>query len=189
MRKLVVMGGVCLAVGLLIGFFLGRFLLERDWSQPHVLERLSAADTQGSTGKGADPVPPAGTLVLRAAPLARARLVLADFTSKDPLLATLGDLANSDEGNVLNLELKNRGKCAISSFSGVAYGYDAYGKASRVNKGGEHFVAFSAQNVSDLGPSETHSLSVVLHNVETATLALAQVDQVTCTDGTRWARN
>lgn len=189
MRKLVMIGGVCLAVGLLVGWFLGRFLLERDWSQPRVLERLSAADAQRSTGKDAAPAPPVGALVLRPAPLARSRLVLAELTSKDPLVATLGDVANSDEGNVLNLELNNRGKCAISAFSGVAYGYDAYGKPSRLNRGGEHYVAFSEKDVKDLGPSETHSFSLVLHHVETASLAVAQVDQVTCADGTRWARN
>ena len=189
MRKLVMIGGVCLVVGLLVGWFAGRFLLERDWSQPRVLERLSAADAARSTGKDAAAAPEAGALVMRPAPLGRARMVLADFTRQDPLFAALGDVANSDEGNVLNLELKNRGKCAIDSFSGVAYGFDAYGKPSQLNKGGEHYVAFSEKDVKDLGPSETHSFSLVLHNVESATLAVAQVDRVTCTDGTRWARN
>ena len=189
MRKLVMIGGICLAVGLLLGWFLGRFLLERDWDQPHVLQRLAASDAQRSSGDGADPVPPVGALVLRPAPLARARQVMAEITRQDPLVMTLGDLANRDEGTVLNLELKNRGKCAISSFSGVAYGFDAYGKPRPLNKGGEHYVAFSEKGVTNLGPAETHSFSVTLHNVDTASLAVAQIDQVECTDGTRWARN
>jgi hypothetical protein len=101
----------------------------------------------------------------------------------------LGDVGTSSTESRLNLDLTNRGKCAISAFSGVAYGYDAYGRPSRLNKGGEHYVAFSESNVTDLAPAATHSLSMKLHNVETASLVLAHVDQVTCTDGTRWARN
>jgi len=189
MQKLILVGGVCLVVGLLVGIFIGRALLEREWSQPQVLQRLSAADAQRSTGKDADPAPKEGALVLRGAPLARARQVLADVTKADPVVLSAGDVGNSDEGNELHLDLKNRGKCAVSSFSGTAYGYDSYGKPARMNKGGEYYVAFSEDNVKDLGPNETHSLSVLLHHVDIASLAVAHVDQVTCTDGTKWARN
>ena len=189
MRKLILVGGACLAVGLLLGIFLGRFLLEREWSQPSVLKRVSAADAQRSTGKDADPSPKEGTLLLGPAPVARARLVLAEVTKADPLVLSVGDVGNSDEGNELHLDLTNRGKCAVKSFSGTAYGYDAYGKPSAMNKGGEYYVAFAEDNVTDLGPNETHSLSMLLHHVSVASLAVAHVDQLTCTDGTRWARN
>ena len=80
MRKLILVGGACLAVGLLLGVLLGRFLLEREWSQPNVLQRVSAADAQRSTGKDADPSPKQGSLLLGPAPVARARLVLAEVT-------------------------------------------------------------------------------------------------------------
>ena len=189
MRKLILVGVACLVVGLLVGIFVGRALLEREWSQPQVLQRLSAADAQRSTGKDADPAPKEGALVLGRAPLARARQVLADVTRADPVVLSVGDVGNSDEGNELHLDLKNRGKCAVSSFSGTAYGYDAYGKPARMNKGGEYYVAFSEENVKDLAPNETHSLTMLLHHVDIASLAVAQVDQVTCADGTKWVRN
>jgi len=189
MSKTILVGALCLVLGVVAGIFIGRFLAEREWSQPRVLERLSAADAQRSTGKDADPAPKAGSLVLRPAPLARSRQVMADVTRQDPLVLEVGDVGNGDEGNELHLDLKNRGKCAISAFAGTAYGFDAYGKPSQLNKGGEHFVAFSEAGVKDLAPGQTHSLAMLLHNVSTASLAVAQVDQVTCSDGSKWARN
>jgi hypothetical protein len=78
MRKQTILVGVAaLVIGLVIGIFVGRALLEREWSQPAVLQRLSQADASRSTGKDADPVPAVGSLVLGKAPLARARLIIA----------------------------------------------------------------------------------------------------------------
>src|SRR6187551_866226 len=108
MRKLILVGGACLAVGLLLGIFLGRFLLEREWSQPNVLQRVSAADAQRSTGKDADPSPQQGSLLLGPAPISRARMVLAEITQADPLVLIVGDVGNSDEGNELHLSKKSR---------------------------------------------------------------------------------
>jgi hypothetical protein len=102
---------------------------------------------------------------------------------------TLGDVGTGSDGSQLNLELENRGKCSVVALSGVAYGYDAYGRATRMNQGGEHYVAFSEKNVTGLRPSSTHLLSMKLHHIETASLALAQVDHMTCSDGTSWSRN
>jgi hypothetical protein len=189
MRKTVVVGIICLAVGLLVGWYSGRFMLERYWTQPLVLKRLAAADVERSTGEGADPTPPVGTLVLRPAPLARTRMVVGELTRQDPLLVTLGDIGTGSSESRLNLDLVNHGKCAVSSFSGVAYGFDAYGRPSRLNKGGEHFVAFSEQGIADFGPAQSHLLSVKLRNREAASLVVAHVDRVTCTDGTHWTRS
>jgi len=189
MRKTMLIGGICLAVGLALGILLGRFWLEREWSQPSVLERLSAADAQRSTGKDADPAPAAGSLVLRNAPVALARRALSELTRQDPVVMIVGDVGNTDRGHELHLDLKNRGKCQVTAFSGTAYGYDAYGTPRPINKGGEYYVAFSEENVSDLGPNQTHSLAMLLHHADIASLAIAQVDRVTCSDGTKWARN
>ncbi len=57
MRKVVAVGITCLVVGLLLGWYSGRYALERYWTQPLVLKRLAAADVQRSSGAGADPVP------------------------------------------------------------------------------------------------------------------------------------
>ena len=190
MRNLILVAIACLVVGGAIGFFVGRSLLEREWSQPAVLQRLSAADAQRSkSGKDAALIPKEGSLVLGKAPLSRARMVVADITKNDPVVMKVGDVGNGDDGLVLNLDLKNRGKCAVTSLSGTAYGYDAYGKPARMNAGGEHYVAFNEEKIEDLGPDQEHSLSVNLHYAETASLAVAHVDQVTCADGTKWARN
>jgi hypothetical protein len=178
-----------LVVGALLGWYSGRYALERYWTQPLVLKRLAAADVERSSGEGADPVPGIGTSVLEPAPLALARVVLAEMTRRDPLVMTVGNVKADGAQGQLKLDFRNRGKCAIRSFSGVAYGYDAYGRASRLNKGGEHYVAFSEKDVTDLVPSHTHTLAMNLHNIQTASLALAHVDQVTCTDGARWVRN
>jgi hypothetical protein len=189
LRKVVVVGCVCLIAGVLIGWYSGRFMLERYWTQPLVLKRLAEADVQRSSAPGADPSPPVGAVVLGPAPLARARMVLAEITAQDPVVMTLGDVGTGNEGSQLNLELKNRAKCAVVELSGVAYGYDAYGQASRMNQGGEHYVAFSEKNVTGLAPASTHVLSLKLHHSETASLVLAQVDRMACSDGTRWSRN
>ncbi len=59
-----------------------------------------------------------------------------------------------------------------------------------LNKGGENYVAFSESQLSDLEPTATHSLSMKLHsdNNDHASLVLAQVDQVKCSDGSSWSR-
>lgn len=190
MRNVIVIGAVCLLVGAVLGFFAGRAMLEREWSQPAVLQRLSAADAQRSkSGKDAGLIPKEGSLILGKAPLARARQVVAEITRADPVVLHVGDVGNGDDGLVLNLDLKNRGKCAVSSLSGTAYGYDAYGKPAKMNDGGEYYVAFNEEKIEDLGPDQVHSLSVTLHHADVASLAVAHVDQVTCADGTKWARN
>lgn len=189
MRNLIVVGAVCLLVGGVVGFLVGRMLLEREWSQPAVLQRQSAAAVERSkAGKDAALIPKPGALVLGPAPIARARMVLSELTKTDPVVLDVGDVGNGDEGLVLNLDLKNRGKCTVTALSGTAYGYDAYGKPAAMNAGGEHYVAFNEDKVEGLGPDQTHSLSVNLHYAETASLAIAHVDSVTCSDGTKWAR-
>jgi hypothetical protein len=132
MRKIVLIGVGCLIVGIVIGWFSGRFMLERYWTQPLVLKRLAAADVERSTGQGADPVPPLSTVVLRPAPLELSRIALADVTRRDPLVVTLGDVGTGHDASQLNLDLVNRGKCTVSAYAGVAYGYDAYGVPSRM---------------------------------------------------------
>src|ERR1041384_617130 len=91
MLKLILIGGAGLVVGLILGILIGRSFLERKWTQPAVLKRVSAADAQRSTGKDADPSPKEGSLLLGPAPLARARLVLAEITKSDPLVLAVGD--------------------------------------------------------------------------------------------------
>jgi hypothetical protein len=188
MNKTLLIAAACLAAGLVIGIFVGRSMMEREWSQPAVLERLSEGDAKKSSSKDANPVPRAGSLIIKKAPLARARMVLAEVTKDDPLFMTIADVGNTDDGVELHVTLKNRGQCQVTAFTGTAYGYDAWGKAAQMNEGGEHFVAFHEDKVDSLPPGGFHDFAVLLKHVETASLALAQVDDVTCADGKHWSR-
>jgi hypothetical protein len=189
MRNLILVGVAGIVLGLVLGILIGRAMLEHEWSQPAVLKRMSAANPASKSGKDAALIPKEGSLLVGPAPFARARQVLADITKSDPVVMSVGDVGNGEEGLVLNLDLKNRGKCAVTSLAGTAYGYDAYGKPAQMNAGGEYYVAFTEEKIADLGPDQVHSLSVSLHHAEYASLAVAHVDQVTCADGTKWARN
>jgi len=124
-------------------------------------------------------------------PLARARQAMRDFTQSDPLAMTVGAIGNGDNGAELHLVLEHRkGKlpCAINSYSGIAYGFDAWGRPAALNQKGENYVAFSSSQVQlKEGDKEMHSSP--LKHVDTASLAVAQVDQVTCASGERWARS
>jgi hypothetical protein len=124
-------------------------------------------------------------------PLARARAVMRTFTNSDPLVMTVGAVGNGDDGAELHLVLEHRvGKlpCAITSYSGIAYGFDAWGRPAAMNKKGEHFVAFTGTK-TELKEGEKEQFSSPLKNIETASLALAQVDQAVCATGERWVRS
>lgn len=187
MRKTIFIAAATLVLGLIAGFFLGRFTLERSWSQPYIL--LSAADL--SNGPEANPTPKPGTRVLKPMPLARSRQAMAELTRTDPLIMTVGAVGNGDNGAELHLVLEHRdGKlsCPIASYSGIAYGFDAWGKPARLNQKGEHFVAFAADKLAlQVGEKQVHSSA--LKHVENASLAVAQVDEVVCANGERWQRN
>ena len=91
MRNLVLVGVAALVVGGLLGFFIGRSMLEKEWSQPAILKRLSAADAQRSKGgKDAALIPKEGSLILGKAPISRARQVVQDITKTDPVVLHRG---------------------------------------------------------------------------------------------------
>lgn len=185
MVKTVVIAAAALVIGLLLGFFAGRFTLERQWSSPFVT--VSAGDVKRSSQEGADPTPREGSSVMRPMPLGRARLVAKNATAKAPLVMTVGAIGRGDEGAALHLVLENSGQCKIKAFEGTAYAFDAWGKPARANKGGESCVAFSAKDQA-VQPGETTQYEQRLKYPETASLAVAIVDEVSCADGTTWKR-
>ncbi len=182
MRKIVITGCIALLIGLLIGFFVGRMLLERDWAQPFVT--LTVTDEK-RTAEGADPTPKAGTRVLRPMPIQRARRALTAFTEKDPVVARIAAVGSGDKGQELHVMIENRGTCSVTDMSGVAYGFDAYGHPARINRSAT-YLAFS----SDAGalPGKTTTLKQPLRFAELATNAIAHVDEVMCADGATWRR-
>lgn len=187
MSRTILIAAATLVLGLVAGFFLGRFTLERSWSQPYVL--LSQSDI--SEGKGANPAPKPGARVLKPMPLARSRQVMNELTKTDPLVMTVGAVGNGDHGAELHLTLEHRDgklRCQIASYSGIAYGFDAWGKPAKLNQKGEHFVAFSGEKL-ELQVGEKHLHSAELKDIDNASLAVAQVDEVICANGERWQRN
>lgn len=176
---------VALLAGLVGGYFLGRWSLDRQWRQPQMM--LEPAERARLASEGADPVPPAGTRLLKPMPLERSRLAMKDLTTGDPVVAGVISFGNGDEGSELHVDVVNSGKCVVTAFSGVAYGFDAWGAPQKANKSGEHFVAFAAKKL-ELEPGGHQVVVQALKYPETASLGVAQIDRVACKGAPPWSR-
>jgi hypothetical protein len=172
-------------LGLVIGWLAGRWSLEQAWATPHT---IGTSDVQRSSAGDADPTPAAGTVVLAEMPIQRARRALRDLAADAPVRMRIGSVGRSDGETFLHLTLVNRGTCAVTDVEGVAYGFDAWGRSARLNRAGEHYVAFHASGL-DLAPGASSREEYPLHHVDIASIALAQVDHVACADGSEWARD
>lgn len=175
---------LALMIGSAIGFVAGRSILERQWSTPP--RTLTQADETRSSANGADPSPKANTRVLGAMPIGRARLALAAMTVGDPAIATVASIGAGNDGFELHVVIENRGRCKISSVSGVAYGFNARGRPTAANKNGEQYVAFTADLAIE--PGKKAMASQTLHHGAEATLSIAHIDATTCSDGPPWKR-
>jgi hypothetical protein len=87
--------------------------------------------------------------------------------------------------------LRNDTPCKVTSYSGVAYAYNAVGRPVKANKGGEPYVAFTSAAVEggvsiEKGAKYIHSQG--MKYPEGASLGVAHVDAYQCEDGTKWAR-
>jgi hypothetical protein len=188
MRRPIVIATVALLVGLVVGYFVGRWYLEYQWSHPVQLHHASASPSASTGDATADPAPADGTRVLRPMPLARTRRALPGFTAGDPVVIPVGAVSReTDADRSLHIVLRNRGRCRVVSVAGVAYGFDAYGQPVAMNRGGEHYVAFATDEIG-IDPGATTQASFTLRRPETASLVVGHVDRVACADGTRWAR-
>jgi hypothetical protein len=174
-----------LVVGLVVGWVLGRWDLERRWAEPTT---IGEADVRRSSEGDADPTPAAGTRVLPAMPIQRSRAALAELVEGDPVQVRVGSVGRSDGEMFLHLTLVNHGTCAVREVDGVAYGFDAWGRSAKLNRAGEHYVAFHATDL-DLGAGGSAFQEYPLHHPDIASIALAQVDRVGCADGTSWSRH
>ena len=182
MMKTILFAAITLVLGLILGFVIGRVTLERQWSQPY--SQVSPATEQKSAG--GNPSPKAGTKVLKPMPSGKSRAALVPMTEKDPVFSNVSAVGANEEGVELHVVVENRGKCAVTSLSGVAYGFDAFGKPAPLLKGGENFVAFESKTT--LEPGKKMTVAEVLKDVDDATLAVAHIDRTTCADGTSWTR-
>lgn len=186
MRRSNVIAFVLLVLGLIVGWFAGRWSLENQWSQP--LATITPDEARRSAEGHADPTPAAGTRVLRAMPIGRSRLALRTVVANDPVFSPVGSVGRGSEGEMeLNVTLRNRGRCTVTALEGVAYGFNAWGQSSKLNRAGEHYVAFRSEGLT-VAPGAATQASFPLHHPDTASIVLAQVDRVTCADGTNWAR-
>ena len=91
-----------------------------------------------------------------------------------------------NEGVELHVTVENKGKCTINGGTGVAYGFDPRGRSAAANKHQEHYVAFKIEK--PIEPGKKDVVSAKMRYADDSTLALAQVDTTTCTDGTSWKR-
>jgi hypothetical protein len=179
--------GIAIALAFSAGWFLGRSRLEREWRLPPMT--LSEADVSKLKAGDADPVPRPGSKILAAMPLERSRQVLRELTGKDPIKAVIGSLGRSDEGSQMTLVLKSEAPCEVTSVEGVAYGFDSWGRSAKMNRGGEHFVAFASKDGEKIAPKEEKKqVQLPLKHIDAGSIALAQVDRYKCADGTSWAR-
>jgi hypothetical protein len=181
MLKTILFAAIALVFGLILGFVLGRFTLERQWSQPY-----TKALPPGGKGELQNPTPPAGSKVLKPMPIGRARVALHGLTEKDHVVSDVAAVGSGDKGVELHVMVENRSTCTVTSLSGVAYGFDALGKPATLNAGGETYVAFESK--APLEPGKKATVAQPLKGADDATLALAHVDRTTCSDGTSWTR-
>lgn len=188
MRKVVlaVSFGLLLAFVFAAGYFIGRAKLEREWRLPPMA--LTEAEVGKMKVDGADSPPRVGSKVFGPMPLVRFRDVLGSFTAKDPVRALIGSVGRSEgEGGELTLVVKSEAPCEIAEVEGVVYGFDSWGRAATLNKGGEHFMGFAIKE--KVAPKEPKkSLSTPVKNPGATAIALAQIDRYTCANGTSWTR-
>ncbi len=186
-RRVLIAALIGLALGVGIGFWIGRAALEAKWSEP--MTALSAEEVNRLTSVVSNPVPKVGTKILREMPLGRARVALKEVTAKDPLVVLVGTVGNgaTEADTNLHLRVENRGACDVKHFSGVAYGFRSNGHTGALNEHHENFVAFVFdQAVTRNGVEQ---VEVHLKHTTTAAIVLAQIDEYECKDGKKWARN
>ena len=181
----IVAGLVGVVVGVAIGFWLGRYTLEEKWRDAITI--VSPEDAARASQKGADPSPKSGTKVLKQMPIGRIRVALADLTNKDPVKVSVATFGRNDETTELHLNIKNDAPCEVTSVEGVAYGFDAWGRSTPVNQGGEHYLAFSQAKLK-VAPGSKGYVAQEVHHAPLANMAIAHVDAYTCSDGTSWKR-
>jgi hypothetical protein len=178
-----------LILGLLIGFFVGRAMLEHSWSNP--VGVVSPKAHERSAAADADPTPPVGAALLAPLPLRRLRSVAPNALKASPLRVTLTSFGNGEAGAELHIVLVNDAPCVVTEFEGIAYAYDARGRAVRANKAGEYYVAFSSKKLEkppEVAPGAKFVHAQPLKFPETASLGYAHVDAYKCKDGTSWRR-
>ncbi len=185
--KLLIVAIVSLAVGILIGFFVGRSALERQWSQPYAT--ITPEQFKKSSTEKADPTPSANAKIVKPLPIGRARAALKTMTETDPVKVAVVSEGSGDKGFDLHVVVENHGKCTVKELSGIAYGFDALGRPAKMNYAGEPYVAFKGElSKEPLEPGKHATIEQSLAYVETATNGMGQVDAFTCTDGTSWRR-
>jgi hypothetical protein len=183
-----------LIVGLVVGFLFGRFTLEREWAKP--VSVFSPDDAKRYAVEGADPVPAGGSKLMKSMPIQKSRAAIKELTKDDPVKVEIGSVGRGDgEGQELHLTLASSWDCEVTSYEGIAYGFDAWGRSSKMNKSGEHFVGFTSKAgdkpdaPAKIAPKENVQYALGIKYADTASIALGQVDKVTCASGRTWARN
>lgn len=185
MSRLVMVSALTLVVGAAAGWYAGRATLEKSWSTG--AQPLTESSVKTLSEGDADPVPKAGTAVLSDKPFTLARKEMTEVTAADKVKVRIAAVGNGDDGAELHVDVENGAECTLTEVSGVAHGYDATGRSAKLNKHGEHFVAFAVTE-QKIEPGAHAIVAQKLRYPETASLAIARIDSYACADGTRWAR-
>jgi hypothetical protein len=184
-RTAIIVAILTLILGLVAGFFIGRWTLEQKWRDAITI--VSADDTAKSASNDADPTPKAGTKILKPMPLGRLRVALSDFSKDDRVKVRVGAFGRDATKIELHLVLENQTSCELTSVEGVAYGFDAWGHPTAVNKGGEDYLTFSEDKMK-VAPGAKVTVAQTARYADLANVAAAHVDAFTCSDGTKWKR-
>jgi hypothetical protein len=152
---------------------------------PPGTRKLDESDVKPAGTGESNEKPEVGTLVLKPATLDATRLALTTFTAKDPVKVVIGSWGRGDNPKEveLHLTLENTTKdCTVVGVRGVAYGFDARGKAATVNSGNQHFLGFDYRRLH-IAPGAKEDLAIGVTNIPRASIALGHVDSVTCEGG------
>ena len=183
--KIVLAAVLAAIVGIIIGIFIGRFWAESRWSQPYA--QVTPDEAKKYASDDADPTAPAGTKIVKPMPIGKTRAAVDALTEDDKAHVLLGSsFGQGDEGVELHVTVGNKGTCTINGGSGVAYGFDARGRSAKANKHGEHYVAFKIEK--PIEPGKKDVVSAKMRYADDSTIAVAQIDETTCSNGPSWKR-
>ena len=141
-------------------------------------EKERKAKDKEEAKQPANPVPPTGAKVLTGA-LAQMVPQLEARRAVDKVKVLTASVGSSDGEHALNLSMRNESGCVVTGFRGVVYGFDARGRPTRMNKGGEKFAGFDAKDFS-VEPGVTFNYSIPFYHSKNVSVALAQVDGFDC---------
>ena len=153
------LAGVLVVVAFAIGWVGGRLHLGSQWREPRI-----------QVG---------GVTVVRPMPLAKTRTIV----SGSPLAVQVAAVGRDESTVSLHVVFENRTSCKVVGYSGLAYGFDAFGEPAPITATGALFTRLEATALSiEPGAKFLHE-SPLDPRVDRASIVVAELDQITCDGG------